>query len=413
MAKSRIYSMILSIVAAFSLWLYVVSSVRQETDITFNNIPVVRAGEAVLMERNMMVTSISNTAVSVNLAGFRDDLNKIDSSNTAAVIDLSRIEEPGKDIPLTYTLSFPPDVSASALEPSEKVPATIFVDVDYRRTYEIPVEVVWVGSRSENYIYDTENYTLDNTTVSITGPATVADTIDHARIEIDLTERSESISESFRYTLCDAEGNPVDARLITTNVETVRLEAQIHRIREVKLVAEVIHGGGASPANTTVTLYPETIRVSGGDAVLEDLGDTYTVCTINMAEIERATNELKYTISLPDGVTNQTGVSDVTVTVKFHGLKTREFTVDQFRMQNVPEGMEAEIINASLTVKVRGPEEQIDSLRPADIAAVVDFSKAEAGTATYKATIVFTNNFPDVGALKTSSVSATVAIAGG
>ena len=35
MAKNKIYSMILSIVVAFGLWLYVVTNVSQEDDVTF------------------------------------------------------------------------------------------------------------------------------------------------------------------------------------------------------------------------------------------------------------------------------------------------------------------------------------------------------------------------------------------
>ena len=408
MPKNKIYSMILSVMIAFGLWLYVVNNVSSETDITFDGIPVVREGEAVLKENNLMVTSMSTNTVSINLAGSRDDLNKIDKSNTSVKIDLSKINEPGEKIPLTYTPSYPADVSASAFEVSEKNPAQIYVNVDYRRTFEIPVQVKWIGTRSENYIYDTENYTLDNTMITISGPAAVADLIDHARIEVDLSGRTESISESFRYTLCNADGNPVDAQAITTNVEQIRLDAQIQRIKELKLKADIQYGGGATKDNTVIKLEPEVIRLSGGDAVLAELGDVYTVCTINLAEIERSTKDLKYTIALPEGVINQTGVSEVNVSVQFTGLKTREFTIENFQMVNIPEGMQAEIINANLTIKVRGPEEELSALKERDITAVVDFTNAEVGTATYKATITFGEKVPNLGALKTNSVSATV-----
>lgn len=408
MRKNKIYSMILSVTIAFGLWLYVVNNVSSETDITFDGIPVVREGEAVLKENNLMVTAMSANTVSINLAGSRDDLNKIDKSNTSVKIDLSKIQEPGEKIPLNYTPSYPADVSAGAFDVSEKNPAVIYVDVDYRRTFEVPVTVKWSGSRSENYIYDTENYVLDNTSINISGPAFVADQISQALIEVDLSNRTESISESFRYTLCDMDGNPVDAQQITTNVEEIRLDTQIQRIKEMKLVADIQYGGGATKDNTIIKLEPEVIRVSGGEAVLAELGDTYTVCTINMAEIERSVKELKYTISLPEGVTNQTGVSEAVVSVLFTGLKTREFTIDNFQLINVPEGMEAEIINANLTIKVRGPEAELEALKERDITAVVDFANAEVGTATYKANITFGEKFPNVGALKTNSVSATV-----
>lgn len=406
--ERRITSLILSALVAFGLWWYVVNNVSMEDDITFNNIPVVREGESVLNEKNLMITDMSAEVVSMNLIGSREDLNKVDSSNMSVKINLSNIEEPGERIPLTYTPSYPATVANTAFEVSQKNPSVIFVSVDYRRTLEIPINVKWTGTRSENYLYDTENYTLDYTTVTITGPAAVADQIKSAQVLIDLTDRSESFSESFRYTLCDVEGNPVDAKQITTSVEEVLVTAQIQQIKEVDLIADVIYGGGATPENTTITLSPEVIRVSGGEAVLEELGDTYTVCSINLADIEKSSNELKYTITLPEGVTNQTGVSEVVVTVRFSGLKTKDIVVDKIEMINVPEGMVAEVINATLTVRVRGPETEISALTEKDISAVVDLSNAEAGTATYKAVIQFSKGFPNVGAMKTSSVSATV-----
>ena len=404
----KISSAILSLVIAFGLWLYVVNNVSKEDDINFNNIPVVREGESILNEQNLMITHLSTETVSLHLAGSRDDLNKVDSSNMSVKINLSNIKEPGDRIPLTYTPSYPATVANTAFEVVNKNPSVIFVSVDYRRTFEIPVYVKWTGTRSENYLYDTENYTLDYSVVTITGPAAVADQIDHAQVLIDLTNRTESFSESFRYTLCDKDGNPVDAKQITTNVEEVLLGAQIQQIKDIALVADVIYGGGATAENTTITINPEVIRVSGGAAVLEELGDTYTVCSINLADMEKSSNELKYTINLPEGVTNQTGVSEVVVTVRFSGLKTKEFVVDNIEMINVPEGMVAEIINANLTVRLRGPEAEISALTEDDISVVVDLSAAEAGTATYKAVIRISDDFPNVGAMKTSSVSATV-----
>ena len=52
--------------------------------------------------------------------------------------------------------------------------------------------------------------------------------------------------------------------------------------------------------------------------------------------------------------------------------------------------------------------EEMMNLTDKDITAVVDFTGAEAGTATYKTSIIFSEPFTNVGALKTHSVSATV-----
>ena len=407
MKNNKISSIILSVVVAFGLWLYVVTNVSQEDDVTFYNIPVVMEGVALLAEQNMMITDCSAQTISVNLSGRRSDLNKIGNGNLTAKVNLSGIERVGENIQLSYNLGYPDNVSRNDYTIESKNPAYIYVDVDYRRVKEVPVTLKWTGTRSEDYIYDTENAVLDNAVITIEGPAAVADKIHHAEIEIDLSEQVKSISDSYRYTLCDEEGNAVDAETITTDVEEVHLDVPIQRIREMQLAVDVIYGGGANADNTTIEIEPASLRLSGGEAVLAEIGDIYTVATLNLAEIEKS-DSFVYTLNLPEGVTNQTGVSEVKVSVKFNGLRTKEFTLDNFQMINVPAGMTAEIINASLTVKVRGPGDELNALTEEDIMVVVDFAEAEAGTSTYKATIVFAEAFPNMGALKTHSVSATV-----
>lgn len=408
MRKNKLGSLLLSLFIAFGLWEYVVSYISPQDDNTFYNVPVVMEGESVLREKNLMITSKSSETVSLHLSGTRNDLNKLNSGNINVRVDLSSIEEPGVH-ELSYSrIGYPGDVPSNAIVVESRNPGSVTVTVDYRRTKDIPVQVRYIGNRSDGYIYDTENVTLDNGTVNISGPAEVVDQITSAVIEVDLTDRVESISESFRYTLCDAQDEPVDAQMITTNLEEIRLDMQIQQIKVIELTADIVYAGGATPENTTVTIEPATIRVSGGETVLETLGDTYSVGTINLAELDKAVNELKYTIALPEGVTNQTGVAEAVVKVQLTGLKTKEFTLDKIEAVNVPEGMEAEIINASISVKVRGPAAQIDALTEEDILAQVDFTNAEAGSATYRVNLTFGDKFFNVGALKTASVSATV-----
>jgi YbbR domain-containing protein len=407
MTKSKVYSALLSIIIAFGLWLYVVNNVSQEAEDTFYNIPVILENEAVLEERNLLITNQSANMVSLKLSGARSDLKKVNSGNIIIKANLATIYEPGDKVALSYTISFPGDVPSNAFVVESKNPSFIYLDVDSRRTKEVPVKIHWTGSRSGDYLYDTENALLDYSTVTVTGPAAVADRISYAQIDVDLTDRTESMSESFRYTLCDENGEPVDAQTITTSVDEVNVDLKIRRIKEVRLVAEVIYGGGTNEQNTQVVVEPAILRLSGSDAILAELGDEYTICTINLAEIERS-QELKYAIPIPEGVDNITGVTEAVVSVRFNGLNSKEYTVDRFELINVPEGMEAEIMNSSLTVKIRGPYAEIAKLEAKNITAVVDLANAEIGNATFKATVVFPEEFTGVGALKTYSVSVTV-----
>ena len=408
MRRNKFYSLLLSFVFAFALWLFVVNNVSQEDSRTFYNVPVVLEGESVLADRNLMITKTSVSTVSLRLRGSRSDLNKIGTSGMTVKADVSKVAEPGERIALSFTPVYPGDVSSGSVAVEERKPVSVYIDVDYKRTKELPVQIKWTGTRAENYLYDAENAVLDSTVVTISGPAAVVDTIEYALVEGDLTGRVESISENYRYTLCDAQGNPVDAEDITTNVEEIRVDMPIRRIREVQLAVNVNYGGGATAANTTVTVEPQVIRVSASDAVLETLGDTFTLATVNLAELEKTSNELVFPITLPEGVTNQTGVNEATVTVSFTGLQVKTFKAGNIKAVNVPEGLTEEIINTALEVKLRGPASLISTFDPKLLVVEVDLANAEAGTSTYKARVVIPEEFSQIGTLGSYTVTAVL-----
>ena len=404
--KSKLTSILLSIAVAFGLWTYVITSVSPGSEETYYNIPVVMDGEALLAERNLIITGTSATNVTLKLSGNRSDLYKVNRENITLKANLSSIMEAGSHS-IGYTISFPGDVAQNAFDVLSQSPKYIHLTVEKRVTKEVPVEVKWIGSTPEGFMSDRENKILDYSNITVSGPASVADQIQKAVIEVDLTEQRESIGQSYRYTLCDGEGNPVDAQQITTNVEEVRLDVKIQRVKEVNLQVDVIYGGGAGKNNTRITLSMETIRLSGGEAVLEELGDTIVLGRIPLAEITKS-QTLVFPINLPEGVTNLTGVTEVEADIILQGLSTREFTVENISMVNVPEGMDAELITEKLQIIVRGPTDEVLKLTEDQISVEVDLSGAEADTSTFKATVLFTEEFPAVGALGTYSVSVIV-----
>ena len=404
--KSKFSAILISVAVAFGLWMYVITSVSPGSEETYYNIPVVMDGESMLAERNLMITQSSAANVTLKLSGNRTDLYKVNSQNITLKSDLSKVYDEGTHY-IGYSISYPGDVASNAFEVVAQNPKYISITVERRVTKPVPVEVKWIGSTPEGFMSDRENRVLDYSEITISGPASTADLIEKAVIEVDLTEQKESISQSFRYTLCDAEGNGVDASNITTNVEEVRLDVKIRRVKEVELKLDVIYAGGADEINTIIEINPAKIRLSGGEAVLEELGDSILLGKINLAEILKS-QSMTYAIALPEGVTNETGVTEAEVSVTFTGLSTRELVVDQFEIVNVPEGLDAELITERLTVSMRGPSTVISKLTPEDVLVVVDFTGAEADTATFKATIVFPEGFETVGALGTYTVSATV-----
>lgn len=407
MMKSKFTSVFLSVVIAFGLWLYVVTNVSQEAEYTIYNIPIVMEGETLLNEKNLMITNISADNVDLALSGSRSDLAKVNSGNIILKGDLTKIYEPGEKIALSYTPIFPSDVASNALTIQNRNPANIFLTVEARRNKEVPVEIQWEGASPEGFLSDRENRVLDYASVTVMGPASVADLIEKAVITVNLSDQKESISQDYRYTLCDAEGNPVDAKLITTNVETVHLDMKIQKVKEVALTVDLIYGGGANENNTKVTVEPAVIRLSGGEGVLAELGDTIVLGKLDLGSIEKS-QTITLPVTLPEGITNLSNITEAQVSIKFTGLMTKEFVVSNIEAENIPEGLEADIMEEQLSVIVRGPAAEMVKLTEEDIFVRADFADAVEGTSTFKATVSFPQEFQMVGAVKTYSITANI-----
>ena len=286
--RNKVLSGLLALVISFGLWLYVITYVSYNDENTFYNIPVVFEGEAVLHDRGLMLSGKEDTTITLVLSGSRSDLAKVDSSNITVKASLAGIYGPGENIELNYNISYPGDVPSNAFVEESRNPENVRVSVEKLvSNKEIPVVVKYNGtSVPEGFLCDKENAVLDNHVVLISGPGSVADLISQAIIEVDLTDQRESISQDYRFTLCDAEGNPVDAEAITVNTEQVHLDLKIRRVKDVALKVNVIYGGGVAETNVSVTLDTDTIRLSGGEAVLEELGDELLLGTINLAELD-------------------------------------------------------------------------------------------------------------------------------
>lgn len=406
--KSKIGYAALSVLIAFGLWLYVITSVSPGSEEVFEDIPVILSGETVLQqERGLMVTAISSDTVTLKLSGNRSDLAQLNRGNITVKADLSKIYEPGSQLQLSTSVSFPGDLPSNAFVIESKTPGYLYVTVERRVTKEVPVEIQWTGSAPEGYMSDRENCTLDYTAVTVTGPESVTDQIEKAVIQVDLTDRRESISQSFRYTLCDGEGEPVDAQLITTNVEEVQLEVRIQKVKDIALTYNIVEGGGATRDHVSVTLSAETIRVCGSEIAIDALEDQLVVGTINLAELTKS-GTLTFQVVLPEGITNLSGVTEVEANVQLSNLITRDYILEDIHGVNVPEGMEAELITEKLTVTVRGPADLMARLTAEDITATVDFTGAEVGTTTFRVDITFAEGFAGVGVLRVDSVSAVI-----
>ena len=404
MQKNKILTLLVSFLIAVGLWLYVVTSVSPGDTAPLNNIPVTLTNEDALKTRGLMLLEGGDQTVSLQLYGNRTDLWKLNRENVKISADLSTITEAG-EYDLRYTETFPDEVSGSVSVQSRS-PSRLHVKVVEYAEKNVPVVINYTGELADGLLLDKENAELDYNNVSISGPKETVEKIAGASITVDRDGLTETIDADYRYTLVDEGGDPVDAARITTNTEQIHLRLPVEHIKEIALKVKVTAGGGATSETTTVRITPSTINISGSQEALNQITEL-ELGTIDLSTIP-GNKKLEFPITLPDNVTNQTGVSTAQVEVSFKDLVSKTFSVDKFTATNLPESLRSTVLTQKVEITIRGPKASMAGVSLADIVATVDYTGQDAGTVTVPLTITV-NGHPDVGAVGKYSISVTLA----
>ena len=407
--KNKFLMALLSFAIAFGLWMYVINYVSLDSEDTFYNIPVNFTGESMLQERDLMITDGRGATVSLRLSGKRSDLTKLDSSNITIEADLSSLDK-GNRVEVAYTIRYPGGIPNSAIKVLSQEPGVISLKIeDFDEKYVNIVPDYGETTQPEGYLAMLDDAVLSEKQVKISGPVSILDQISSAVINVDLTDRTESFAGEFAYTLCNAEGEPVDLKeLVKVDDDgLVRMDLTILRIKEVPLWIEIIDGGGATSENSTITIDPEVIQIAGNDQVLEKIDRIELIGEINLGELEEDT-ELIFDIAVPENVKNITNLTQAAVKISFPNLMTKEFNAKNFTAVNVPAGMEAEILTKDLAVTLRGPASLVRKMTDDDVSVVVDFANAAMGTTSVRGVVRLDSEFAAVGQMGTFTVTATL-----
>lgn len=407
MQKHKILAMLIALPTAFILWIYVVTTVTPETTQTIYNIPVTVEGTIALEERGLMVTSDTGSTVNLELNGSRVSLSKLDAGNIRVAVDVSKITEAG-DYTMSYSVYYPDTVTGSEINITQRTPEKVSITVSNVETKSVPVRFDWDGKVQDGYLFDAENVTMDITEITLTGPDYEVAPVEAAVVSYDVSKLTDTTVETCAYELQDAQGNRLEVSDLTrTSADTVSVTLPILRYKDLTLRVTLKPGGGATADNATVTIDPDKIRVTGSASVLEELDDEFVIGMIDLAEISSGDTRT-FPLTLPAGVNNTSGVEQATVTIHLTGLDTKDITVSNVEVINVPSGYEAEVTTKNITVTLRGAKQDLTALTEEDVHITVDLSSyKQSGAFTVPATVTV-DGIPNVGVVGSVNVGVSL-----
>ncbi|WP_186564531.1 CdaR family protein [Lawsonibacter celer] len=374
-ADSRWFYVVVSVLLAFILWLYVGNEANPTQSATLRGIKVNFSGLEKLEERGLMISEGESQTMTLSLWARRDVLNKLNSENVTVTVDVSGISEPG-EYSLDSRISYPLSVNSDAIDVRDKRPEKISLTISLRGTKQVEVRGVFNGSVADGFQMGDFSFAPDVVTVS--GSQELVDQVDYVLVTISQEELNETFSKDVPFTLIDFNGNALSSSGLETDVSTILVTLPVVQLKEVPLTVELQAGGGASEEDVEVTISPESIMVSGGEDDLAGLKEI-SLGSIDLSKIF-GTDTISMPIQLSPELTNVSGVTEATVTVRIKGLSTKVLEVDNIEIINAPDGYTATNVTQSRGITIRGSEEAVAAVSASQLRIVADLKDISAAT---------------------------------
>lgn len=375
--ESKGFNIILAILIAVGLWVYVTGMVNNQSSTQIDSVPVTVLGKDVLTGKGFMLDPSVKLTVDLRLTGGRTSLATIlnnVSEYITVTVDVSAIDEPGShELPVKVQLNNAMTAGLVSVEGKNNKTLTVGVFKMLEKTLEIQAEI----TQSVPDGYRANRPEITPSTVQIQGPEDVVNQVQSAKVYIS-GDLSKTYSGELGFSYVAADGSIIKDSNITASVDTVSVILPVVKTVEVPLNVDFIYGGGITKENferyVTYTIEPAAIQISGDEKDIAPLeGQTLT---LGKAKIDLATIDTSATIKVPITLTselsNDSGISEATVTVKISGLETKTFETSNIEIINAADGFTPEAVTQSLQVKVRGPADAMTTIDGSQLRVVVD-----------------------------------------
>jgi len=398
MFSSRVFYILVSLVASIALWMYVELNINEEKRFPVSNIPIVFRNADRLQDRGLLISSFEPETVSLTFHVPRAVAAKLQRTAVSVEVDLSGIMSPGPTYQ-PYVIIYPPGVNGETIDVTRLV-SNIFLSVDRLHTRPVDVRVEFSGeTASEDLIPDTVEFSPQSITVK--GPEEVVSRISSARVPVNIEPLSSTYTGDLEFVLLDENGEEFDEELlssVTVSHETVHVTIPIRQMKSIPLTVDFAYGAGSSESNTEWQIEPPFITISGDPDVIKDVN------SVNLGVVSTITRrDMTFTVLPPrpivlqDYVKNLSGETEALITVTIHGLNLAYFSTTNLQYINVPADLRPDWVTQTLDVTIRGKPEDLALVSLDNIRVVADLRDRPAGPHRIPATVFIDAVAADVG----------------
>lgn len=352
---------ILALLIAVIVWWVVMNIDDPLVKKTINGVSVELRNDDDLIDKGYIYEVESGNVIAITVWAPESVAKELKSSDFIAYADLSQLS------PLTDTANITvecvkSDVKNDIKEITSKI-QVVKLSIDNKQTAEVPVTTAIVGNPAENYVIG--DISISQNKIEITGAASVIEKIVRAEIKYDVSNMMQPVNEMVTPVFYDENNNVVDTGAIQLSRNSLRLSVVINPTKwigvtinpsvtvadDYKMVGYSLSFDQVKIAGTQESLANISAIDLPSDAIeLTDVTESQD-CVVNLA------NYLKASYKIVSGTT------ELTVHIDIEPMVVKSYIVRKngIAVNNLGDGLEAQIEDSYIEVKVKAIQEVHDS----------------------------------------------------
>lgn len=368
-----------SLLLAFVLWFLVAQIYDPKDTVTFNNIQVRLINTELLDEEGKVYEVLDNSnLVRVTVTGPQSIVkSELRRSDIVAEADMSKLTDINT-IAITYYCE---NISNDSVEIKGNHDS-VRLNVEDKTSKWIKLESNTIGDVASGYMIG--NVTLDQTNIEVTGPKSAISQVDHAGVDINVTDSTTSLSANVDIKLYDADDNELVLESIKKNVDSAYMTVEVLATKEVPVEIEYmgVPEDGYMATGEVESSVP-TVRIAGTVSTL--VGISAITVPEDRMNITGQSDNLVDIINLKEYLPANVRLADksfdgkITATVYIEPIVSKDLTVaaENISVTGVPDGMEAEITSTAeeYNITVSGLSRDISILHDSSVTGILNLTQ--------------------------------------
>lgn len=368
-----------SLLLAFVLWFLVAQIYDPKDTVTFNNIQVRLINTELLDEEGKVYEVLDNSnLVRVTVTGPQSIVkSELRRSDIVAEADMSKLTDINT-IAITYYCE---NISNDSVEIKGNHDS-VRLNVEDKTSKWIKLESNTIGDVASGYMIG--NVTLDQTNIEVTGPKSAISQVDHAGVDINVTDSTTSLSANVDIKLYDADDNELVLESVKKNVDSAYMTVEVLATKEVPVEIEYmgVPEDGYMATGEVESSVP-TVRIAGTISTL--VGISAITVPEDRMNITGQSDNLVDIISLKEYLPANVRLADksfdgkITATVYIEPIVSKDLTVaaENISVTGVPDGMEAEITSTAeeYNITVSGLSRDVSILHDSSVTGILNLTQ--------------------------------------